>query len=178
MKALKINNVMSALVATLLFSSIAIGQGNEPPEDNFTKDISISSRHSIIEDNLTCFKSLDCLKSQLKSHITFEGNVGSNTDHYTIRAESRNEHFYAEYDKNGSLIHCEHKYIDIRLPKKIYQYLASSDFKDWMVIGSERRTYNFNPESTEIMVILQKDGHGKVLIFDSFGKPILPSLNV
>jgi len=172
------NSVLAGVLISLLITSMSLGQENAPRGNKaIATDIKVSVNSSLIDGNVACFKSIDCLRTELQPLIKFEGKTGSNTSRYAIRAEARNERFYAEYDNKGSLIHSEHVIIDARVPVEIYRFLASSDFKDWMVIGSERKILNLDPETTEIMVILKKGDKGKVLHFDRFGNQKFSSVN-
>jgi hypothetical protein len=124
-------------------------------------------------ENLTCFKSLQCIKKEnLFATINLDifKNGNGRYDVYTLQGSAENEEFFAEYDLHGSMIRSTVIQRNIPLPREIRIQLNNEDLNYWSMVGNERQIKNFEARSIEYKVILQKDDITRTIYFDHKGE--------
>ena len=159
------NLVITALILVISYAPAAFSQASDTygSEDvNFT----------INNDNLWCFQSLQCLKSEnpFRNSNLDEVRLNASTEKFVVEGKAKNEEMYAEYDgSNGNLIKATVIQRNIRLPKSIFLELTTEDYKGWTMVGNKRVIKNFAKSSIEYEVVMMKDGELRIEYFDSNG---------
>ena len=124
-------------------------------------------------ENLTCFKSLQCLQKEnllVKINLDIFRNGTGRYDGYTIEGSAENEEFFAQYDYQGDMIRSTVVQRNIPLPREISIQLNSEELSAWKMVGNERLIKNFEGNSIEYKVILQKDSTTRAVYFDHKGE--------
>ena len=161
------------ILTMLLFVTAAAYTEAQQPASDRTSPEGPKSSLTINEDNFACFKNLHCLKDEnlfRNNNLDMVKNSNSRYEKFIVEGSTENEELFAEYDHRGNLIRSTVIQRNIPLPGVIRMQLIDEEFKSWKMIGNERVIYNFDSNSIEYKLILQKDDNIRVVYFDHKGQ--------
>ena len=108
------------------------------------------------------------------SNIKYEG-FGLNSPEvreYTLKNNGKHIRLYATYGRDGNLIKGRLIIKDSRLPRVIQDYLVTDNYRGWTMISNRTIVHDFNAETTEYEVTIERDQMKQTLLFDQFGNRI------
>ena len=169
---------MLTVLIMVIFSSAGFAQVVDiSKKESDSKTFETPNAFMIDESNLYCFRDMNCLKNDKtlrEKGLKFIFNTNSNTDHYILKGYSPNEVVKAKYNEQGKLIEAELVHINIRLPREIITQIFSGAYSDWQMVKNERIVQDFDVNTTEFRVMLQKQDEIVVLNFDRDGNRVHP----
>ncbi|MCC5905523.1 MAG: hypothetical protein JJU13_04920 [Balneolaceae bacterium] len=169
---------MLIVLILVIFSGAGFAQvADNSMEKNDSKTFETPSAFMIDESNLHCFRDMNCLKNDKtirEKGLKFNFNTNSNADHYILEGYSPNEVVKAKYNEQGRLIEAELVHINIRMPREIITHIFSGVYSDWQMVKNERIVQDFDVNTTEFRVMLQKQDEIVVLNFDKDGNRVHP----
>lgn len=128
---------------------------------------------TIQKEDFSCFMNLKCLQKENPFQNKELSEIRLNnvqSKRYVIEGTSGQESMHAEYNSKGELIKATVIQKNITLPKPILNTLGSAELASWTMIGNELVVKNFDKNSMEYKVVLQKDSEIIVEYFNKYGE--------
>jgi hypothetical protein len=164
-----LTNMIVTVLLIVMTSAPAVS--NHPTTAVF--DAEPQNRLMIQEDKFSCFQNLHCLIKDDSFNRSYRNAVRLNSNEFQkfiVEGSSKNEDVYAVYDGvSGRLIEATVIQRNIILPRSITEVLIADEYKDWIMIGNELVVQNFDKNSMQYKVVLQRGDEVRIEYFDKNG---------
>lgn len=160
------NPVHAAAAETVAGCTDAIPAKTSAPRAN-----TISEADYPYLKNIGCIRDAKFMRSRGFSWKLMNMSPGDAT-HYTLQGKGNNIEMKAKYDMDGKLVESQLVKRDTKIPPAIRKYIASGQFKGWVMTGNEMVVKDFDPSRTDYTVTLSKGSSEQVLRFRDLGHTI------